>query len=148
MLAGNVVAASAERDEVALSGRTGSDQTQDDVLTLILKFAGGAVGWARADHPPTQSLTLHTTATTFDVALDPDFSVTNKAGAVGPAVSEHPFRHQMRAFLVALRHQDPLRVRCSARDAAGAVDVALAAATSLAAGGQMISIKERPTWTD
>lgn len=48
-----------------------------------------------------------------------------------------------RGFLGALRQDGPVRIKCTARDAAGTVDVAIAAAVSLAAGGNMSPLQER-----
>ena len=147
MIAGEVASVSAVRGGVALSGRAEGAGTADDVLSLTLQFAGGAVGaihvgWAREGHPATQSLALHTTATSFDLALDPEFTLTDRS-ALGDAhrAGEHPFRRQMRAFLDAVRARDPSLVRCSARDAAGTVEVALSAAASLAANGALNSVR-------
>ncbi len=142
MIAGEVASVSAVRGAVALSGRSDSDETADDVLTLTLRFECGAVGliavgWTGEDHPPTQSLTLHTTGTSFDIALDPNFTVADRSGAsAAMALREHPFRRQMRSFLDAARSRDQALVQCSARDAAGTVDVALAAAASLERKGE------------
>lgn len=140
-IAGEVAVVSAVNGGIALSGRPDGADTAQDILSLTLRFLSGAVGviavgWAPEGYPPTQSLAIHTTGTSFDIALDPDFRVTDKSGPVGvPAVAEHPFRRQMRCFLDAARRKDPSLVRCSARDAAGTVEVALAAAASLAAAG-------------
>ena len=137
LLAGEVAQVSAVRGGIAMSGRKDAHATRDDVLSLTLQFASGAVGliavgWAPPDYPPTQSMAIHTTQSSFDLALDPDFILRDIAGIQAPlAVSEHPFRHQMSCFLQAVRQGDQSLIRCSARDAAGTVDVALAAATSL-----------------
>ena len=87
MIAGDVTSISAVRGGVPLSGRADSAVTADDVLSLTLEFASGAVGvigvgWAPEGHPPTQSLVLHTTKTTYDLRLDPDFTLTDR-GAHG-----------------------------------------------------------------
>lgn len=140
-IAGEVRAVSAVRGGVALSGREPGPETEQDVLSLTLQFANGAtgvivVGWTAEGYPPTQSLTVHTTGASFDMALDPDFILTDRSGANPPArIGEHPFQRQMRRFLQAARQKDQALVPCSARDAAGTVEVALAAAASLAAGG-------------
>jgi len=141
MIAGDVAAVSASRGKVALSGRPDPSETADDVLTLTLRFGSGAqgliaVGWAPAGYPSTQSLTLHTTGTTFDISLDPDFTLTDRVGAnVTHHSQEHPFARQMRSFLHAVRARDQSLVHCSARDAAGTVETALAAAASLSENG-------------
>lgn len=147
MIAGEVASVSAVHGAIALSGRSDPEETRDDVLTLTLRFARGAVGliavgWTGPDHPPTQSLTVHTMATTFDIALDPDFTLTDRRAAAAATVHrEHPFRRQMRSFLAAARLKDQSLVHCSARDAAGTVDVALAAAASLAGSGEQQEVR-------
>ena len=149
-LGGEVTSVCAMRGGVALSGRPDPAATADDVLSLTMRFANGAVGvivvgWAPEGYPPTQSLTVHSTGASFDIALDPDFTLTDRSGGiVAPAVQEHPFRRQMRRFLDAARRQDPTGVTCSARDAAGTVEVALAAATSLAANGTIEPVRAAP----
>jgi predicted dehydrogenase len=140
-IAGEVRSVSAVNGGVALSGRMPGAETVEDVLSLTMQFANGAVGmivvgWTPEGYPPTQSLTVHTTAASFDVALDPDFRLTDRSGVqTAAALGELPFRRQMRSFLQAARQQDQSIAHCSARDAAGTVEVALAAAASLAAGG-------------
>ena len=115
-----------------------------------MQFANGAVGvivvgWAREGYPPTQSLTLYTTGASFDIALDPDFTLTDRSGTnVGQPLGEHPFQRQMRCFLDAARRQNQSLVQCSARDAAGTVEVALAAAASLANNGAPQDVRTAP----
>ncbi|MEZ5778058.1 MAG: Gfo/Idh/MocA family oxidoreductase [Paracoccaceae bacterium] len=147
MIAGEVASVSAVRGGVALSGRVASAGALDDVLSLTLRFTSGAigvisVGWTPEDYPPTQSLALHTTGSSFDIALDPDFTVADRSGANIPrTVIEHPFTRQMRSFLGAARNKAPALVHCTARDAAGTVAVCLAAASSLGKSGQQANVK-------
>lgn len=142
MIAGDVSSVSAVRGAVALSGRSDPAEISDDVLSLTLRFNSGAVGvinvgWAPPDYPPTQSLSLHTTGSSFELLLDPDFVLVDKSAASPPrSALEHPFKRQMRSFLDAARYRDPSIVHCSARDAAGDVEVALAAESSLAGSGE------------
>lgn len=149
-IAGEVVSVSAVKGGVALSGRAPGPETIEDVLSLTLQFANGAVGvivvgWTPPGYPPTQALTVHTTGASFDIALDPDFRLTDRSGVnTAAALGEHPFQRQMRSFLVAVRRNDPSLVQCSARDAAGTVEVALAAAKSLAAAGTPVAVNAAP----
>lgn len=149
-IAGEVRSVSAVNGGVALSGRMPGAETAQDVLSLTMQFVNGAVGvivvgWAPEGYPPTQSLTVHTTGASFDIALDPDFTLTDRSGVnAAPALGEHPFQRQMRSFLQAVRTQDQSIVHCSARDAAGTVEVALAAAASLAAAGVPQAVRTAP----
>lgn len=149
-IAGEVGRVSAVRGAVALSGRTNSAETADDVLSLTMQFANGAVGvivvgWAQEGYPPTQSLTLHTTGASFDIALDPDFTLMDRSGTnVGQPLGEHPFQRQMRCFLDATRMHSQSLVQCSARDAAGTVEVALAAAASCGTNGAPQVVRTAP----
>ena len=136
-IGGEVASVSSVRGGVALSGRRDPSKTRDDVLSLTMQFINGAVGliavgWTPEAYPPTQSLTVNTKNEAFDLALDPDFILVDRSGVQTPLkVSEHPFQHQMTCFLQAVCQNDQSLIRCSAGDAAGTVDVALAAAASL-----------------
>jgi myo-inositol 2-dehydrogenase / D-chiro-inositol 1-dehydrogenase len=149
-IAGEVHSVSAVNGGVALSGRVPGAETAEDVLSLTMQFGNGAVGmivvgWTLEAYPPTQSLTVHTSGASFDVALDPDFRLTDRSGMqTAAAMGEHPFQRQMRSFLQAARTQDQSLAHCSARDAAGTVEVALAAAASLAAGGVPQLVRTAP----
>lgn len=133
-IAGEVVAVHAARGGVGLSGGRRSSDVMEDVVSLTLRFASGAigaihVGWTPDDGPGRQSLDAYATGVSFDVMLDPSFVLDGRVGArpVRATVDEHPFRRQMRAFLDAVRAGDPTAVTCHARDAAGSLAVALAA---------------------
>lgn len=149
-IAGEVVSVSAVHGGVALSGRSPGAETAEDVLSLTLQFANGAVGvivvgWTPPGYPPTQSLTVHTTGASFDIALDPDFKLTDRSGInTAAALGEHPFQRQIRSFLEAARRSDPSLVQCSARDAAGTVEVALAALNSLRSAGTPFAVQAAP----
>jgi len=149
MIAGEVGSVSAVRGGIALSGRADPVETEDDVLSLTLHFLSGAigvicVGWTPERHPSTQSLSLHTTRGSFDLSLDPDFVMTDISGVLkAQRAPEHPFRRQMRSFLDAVRNNDQSLVQCSAKDAAGTVAVALAAASSLAGSGDQRPVQRR-----
>ena len=151
MIAGEVESVSTVRGGVALSGRVNPADTENDILSLILRFQCGSigvivVGWAPEEYPPMQFLNLHTTRSSFDLLLDPDFILTDRSGKLGSQkASEHPFQRQMRSFLEATHTRDQSLVHCSARDAAGTVAVALAAAASLDNSGEYQTVPRHPT---
>lgn len=141
MIAGEVTSVSAVHGEVPLSGVSGYSERCEDVISLVLSFASGAVGavhvaWTPAEHPPTQALRILTTGDVFDLDLDPLFEV-RRQGSAAPFASSghHPFRRQLACFLHAVRTGDPGAVSCSARDAAGTVVVATAAERALSGQG-------------
>ena len=141
MLAGEVTTVSAVHGEVPLSGVSGYSERCEDVISLVLSFASGAVGavhvaWTPAEHPPTQALRILTTGDVFDLDLDPLFEVRRQGSAAPFASSgQHPFRRQLACFLHAVRTADPAAVSCSARAAAGTVVVATAAERALSGQG-------------
>lgn len=151
MIAGEVESVSAVRGGIALSGRVNPADTENDILSLILRFQCGSVGvivvgWAPKEYPPMQFINLHTTRSSFDLSLDPDFILTDRSGKLSSQkASEHPFQRQMRSFLEATHTHDQSLVHCSARDAAGTVAVALAAATSLDNSGEYQTVQRNPT---
>lgn len=137
LIAGEVAMVSAQRGSVPLSGLETRREPRDDVLSLSLAFARGAigavhVGWVSEGYPGTQSLTLHATSDAYDIDLDPVFSIRSQRSPDSLLrVSEHPFRAQLRRFLRAIRSGDPAHVACSAREALGTVEVAAAAETAI-----------------
>lgn len=138
MLGGEVSSVSAVAGAIATSGVTGFTDHCEDVLSLSLSFASGAVGaihvvWAPETYPPTQSLRVLSTAAAYDLDLDPDFVIRRQGGASAfDSSGEHPFLRQMRLFLDAVRAGDPTAVCCTPEEAAGTVTVAAAAERALA----------------
>ena len=140
MIAGEVSSVTAVHGGIPLSGVTGYSDQCEDVISLTLSFESGAVGaihvgWTPEQYPPTQSLKVFTTASAYDLDLDPAF-VLRRQGTTEAFDSsgEHPFKRQIRLFLEAIRAQDSTRPACTAQDAAGTVVVATAAEKALLTG--------------
>lgn len=137
-VAGEVGAVRALRGDVPLAGGAPGGGARDDLLVIELRFASGALGtialaWVAGAHPPAQSLRLVTAGTTYDLQLDPDFTLYDRRSADPVAGSdEPPFVAQLRRFASAVRTRDPAGIACTARDAAGTVAVAAAIEAALA----------------
>ncbi len=144
MLAGEVSSVVATRGNVPMSGLEGVSDLCEDVVSLSLSFASGAVGgvhvcWAPSDYPITQSLRIFTDASAYDLDLDPAFSFRRQGESSElSAMAEHPFLRQMRSFLQAIRTRDIAGVSCTAEDAAGTVVVAATAERALTEGPQFV----------
>ena len=140
MLAGEVRSVSAVSGDVSLSGLASSLDECDDVLSLTLVFASGAVGAVHvvstpSDYPTTQSLRILTTTGTYDLELDPAFvlraQADDESGTGQWRAEEEPFLRQMRRFLLAAQEGDQSLVCCTPSDAAETLRVATAAERSL-----------------
>jgi myo-inositol 2-dehydrogenase/D-chiro-inositol 1-dehydrogenase len=133
-LAGEVAWVQASGARVPLAGDARPAGTDiDDVVSLTLGFRSGALGtvlvaWTDRALPSVYDLELVAAAARVRVELDPGFRADGVASgeAVRLVASEPPIRRGLRRFLAAVRDGDPGAVACTAEDAAGTLDVALA----------------------
>jgi predicted dehydrogenase len=141
-IAGDVVAVSAAASDVPLAQSGVESPTIEDVVTLTLRFANGAlgclgVGWTSDTTPQVYSVDIFATDATLHVALDPTFRLegVSRGQAVEAAVAEHPSVANVRRFLDVAAGRLPGPVFSTPRDAADALRVALACEEALASGG-------------
>jgi predicted dehydrogenase len=141
-LAGDVVAVSAAASEVPLAQSEIESPTIEDVVTLTLRFANGAlsclgVGWTSDTTPQVYSVDVFATDATLHVALDPTFRLegVSRGLAVEASVAEHPSVANVRRFLDVAAGRLPGPVFSTPRDAADALRVALACEEALTSGG-------------
>ena len=113
----------------------------EDSATMMLRFAGGAVGtvllaWTRQGQPGTYTLDVLSPRSTLHVKLDPAFVLTGQVGdeRVKRSMTVHPFERGIIRFLEAVEARDPARVFCTPRDAVGTLATALASERSLVEG--------------
>jgi predicted dehydrogenase len=134
-IAGDVVAVQGARGDVALSGRRlRPDARVEDVVSLTLRFASGAigavhVGWAPDGYPPCHRCAVFAPESWFDLTLDPEFVLTGRSAGRDVEVTSrtHPWLREMQLFLEAMRRRDPDHVSCTAAQAAESLAVVLAA---------------------
>jgi predicted dehydrogenase len=137
-VAGEVVAVQAAAGRVRLARSAGGTGDIDDVLTMLLQHASGAlativVAWTRPGQPGSFSLDILASEATLRLALDPDFTLTGVSGGqrVDRRAASHPFERSMRSFLRAVAERDPAAVACTPRDATATLAVAAAAERAL-----------------
>jgi myo-inositol 2-dehydrogenase/D-chiro-inositol 1-dehydrogenase len=141
-IVGEVATVHAARGGVSLSGHRCTGDVVEDVISLNLRFAEGAlgaihIGWTPDGYPGRQSLDVFATEGAFHLALDPTFTLQGRSRevAIRAEVREHPFLREMRLFFDAVRAGEPDAVACGVEDAAATLAVALAAEESLRHGG-------------
>jgi myo-inositol 2-dehydrogenase / D-chiro-inositol 1-dehydrogenase len=144
-VAGDVVRVGAVSGSLPLSGvpRTG-DAPLEDVVSLSLEFASGALGavhvaWTPADHPSFHRLSVVSSDGAYELELDPTFSLRGARGAapVEADSPEAPFVAGLARFCRAVLEHAPGDVACSALDAAGSLATALACERALRSGGSV-----------
>jgi myo-inositol 2-dehydrogenase / D-chiro-inositol 1-dehydrogenase len=138
------VRAAASRVLLAQSSKDQERGDIDDATSLLLRFAGGALGtietaWTRKDLPSVYSLDVVATESTFNLALDPDFALTGRSRGTDVSVRSkiHPFDRGVGRFLEAVRRGDPELVVCSPADGARTLAVAVALEESLESGDEV-----------
>lgn len=145
-VAGEVSSVRAVASPVLLA-QAAEDQERGDIedcSSLLLRFAGGAVGtienaWTRNDLPSVYSLDVVATESTLHLALDPHFTLTGRSRGEDVSVHSkiHPFDREVNRFVQAVRTRDPELVFCGPADAAETLAVAVALERSLETGGEV-----------
>jgi predicted dehydrogenase len=141
-IAGEVARVRAVRGTTPLSGvEPPAGRAREDVVSLTLEFASGALGavhvaWTPAGHPGRHRLSVVSSDGGYELELDPAFALRgSRAGvAVVAGSPEAPFVAGLARFCRAVRAGAPNDVACDARDAAGSLATALACERSLASG--------------
>lgn len=111
-----------------------------DAVSLLLRFAGGAVGtvhcaWTRADAPARYAVDVVSAGAALALELGPDrHALSGAAGGQAVTAEEEgdPLRGSLERFLDAVRAGDPGRVACGPEDALRTLEVALACERSIA----------------
>lgn len=117
-------------------------------VTLTLTFESGALGsvqilWVPEGYPSRHRLTVHGTDSSYELDLDPRFSLRELGGErTFQTTPEDPFAAGLLRFLDAVERRDPSGVFCTPDDAAGTVAVISACERALASG-QTVAV-ERP----
>lgn len=148
-VAGDVVRVQAISSPVRLAQRETAAGDIEDAATLVLQFAGGALGtvllaWTRQGQPGTYSLDVVASGATLRLKLDPAFQVTGQVGErrVKASMTVHPFEREIARFVEAVAAGDPARVFCAPSDAMGTLATALACERSLLEGGRVVEVGE------
>jgi myo-inositol 2-dehydrogenase/D-chiro-inositol 1-dehydrogenase len=142
VLGGEVVSVQAAASTVALAQSAGDRGDIEDAAALVLHFATGALGgvqvaWTRGGLPGTYSLDIFANEASLHLTVQPVFELTgvSRNDKVETASSVDPLERSLTGFLEAARADDPARVFCSPRDAAGTLAIVVACEEALASGG-------------
>lgn len=118
----------------------GASSTETSVL-LTLHFASGALGavhviWVPEGYPSRQRLTAFGTVSTYELELDPTFSLRRNSGEplLPDPTAEHPFAAGLVRFIDAARRNDPEGVVCTPLEAAKTLEVVVACEHALVTG--------------
>ncbi len=148
-VAGDVESVQAVASDVALAQGEGERGDIEDSATLLLRFAGGAVGtvvvaWTRQGQPGRYSLDVLAEEATLHLELDPWFRLTGRSRdrELDAAMQVHPFERSVRRFVDAVRGDDPRHVFCTPADARETLRTALACERSLLDGGRVVALSE------
>jgi predicted dehydrogenase len=142
-LAGDVTSVQAARGAHALSGHISPAGIVEDVISLTLRFASGALGiipvvWAPERYPAGHDLAVFTRAARFELELDPVFTLRGTTGdgwEIAGRSTAAPFEASLADFLDHVRHTPARPVLCAPTDATHSLAVALACEEALASGG-------------
>ena len=141
-LAGDVTSVQAVRGGHTLSGHVSPAGIVEDVISLTLRFASGALGmiavvWAPAGYPAVHDLAVFTRAARFELELDPVFTLrgtTSDGREIAGRSRAAPFEASLADFLNHVRHTAVHPVLCTPADATHSLAVALACEEALASG--------------
>lgn len=141
---GEIVAVQAAGNSIGLSdldSALGSDPVPESGVQLTLHFASGTLGavhvlWVSEAYPSRHRLTVFGTASTYELELDPAFSLRHNGGPplLPDPTAEHPFAAGLVRFVDAARRNDPEAVVCSPLEAARTLAVVVACEQALASG--------------
>jgi predicted dehydrogenase len=148
-VAGDVVSVQAAASHVALAQGEEERGDIEDAASLVLRFAGGALGtilvaWTRAGLPGLYTLDVLASDATLHLTLDPEFTLrgTSDGRPVAAETTQHPFERSIARFLEAVRAGDPGLVFCTPADAAATLAVAQACEQALVSG-ETVVVQER-----
>ena len=150
-LAGDVTTVQAARGGHALSGHVSPAGIVEDVISLTLRFASGALGviavvWTPEGYPAVHDLAVFTRAATFELELDPAFALhgtTRDGREVAGRSRAAPFEASLADFLDHVRHTAAHPVLCAPAEAAHSLAVTLACEEALASGST-VAVRARP----
>ena len=150
-VAGDVESVQAVASDVALAQSEGDQGDIEDSATLLLRFAGGAVGtvvvaWTRQGQPGRYSLDVLAAEATLHLELDPWFTLTGRSRdqELDAGMHVHPFERSVARFVDAVRDGTPATVFCTPEDARETLRTALACERSLLEGGRVVQLSELP----
>jgi predicted dehydrogenase len=151
-LAGDVTTVQAVRGGHALSGHVSPAGIVEDVISLTLRFASGALGiiavvWAPEGYPAVHDLAVFTRGARFELELDPEFTLRGKTSdgrEIAGRSRSAPFEASLADFLDRVRHTSARPVLCAPAEATHSLAVALACEQALACGGSA-AVRARST---
>jgi myo-inositol 2-dehydrogenase / D-chiro-inositol 1-dehydrogenase len=148
-VAGDVESVQAFASDVVLAQSEGERGDIEDSATLLLRFAGGALGtvvvaWTREGQPGRYSLDVLAEETTLHLELDPWFRLTGRSRDrdVEDTMRVHPFERSVARFVDAVHEGAPAAVFCTPADARETLRTALACERSLLEGGRVVQLSE------
>jgi myo-inositol 2-dehydrogenase/D-chiro-inositol 1-dehydrogenase len=140
-IAGDIAAVQATAGSVRLAQADGPRGNIDDAITLLFRFASGALGcvhtaWSRDGQPELYAADVLATDATIALELGPDRFRISGRSAGRDLADEYgdPMHRSIAGFLDAVRAGDPGGVYCTPADALATLRVALACERALERG--------------
>ncbi|MEP7024022.1 MAG: Gfo/Idh/MocA family oxidoreductase [Actinomycetota bacterium] len=144
-VAGEIVAVQAASSPVRLAPRpAGATGDIDDVVTVLLHFASGALGtivvaWTAETVPSSYWLEVIADGAAIRLDLESAGRISGSAGGQPVSVAGQvlPFQRSIGQFVAAVRAGDPALACCTPADAARTLAVVEAAEQSMVTGGRV-----------